>query len=107
MKIGILATGRPPRALQPEFGDYVAMFEGLLAGHGYDFRQLRRSRGRVPGSARGLATPTSSPARRRASMTAIPGSTNCWPSCAPPRAAPSWSDLLRPPGDGAVRSAAA
>ena len=37
MKIGILAAGRPPRALQPQFGDYVSMFEGLLAGRGYDW----------------------------------------------------------------------
>ncbi|HVN00053.1 MAG TPA: type 1 glutamine amidotransferase [Caulobacteraceae bacterium] len=37
MRIGILAAGRPPRALIPEHGDYVAMFERLLAGRGYDF----------------------------------------------------------------------
>jgi len=37
MKIGILAAGRPPSALQPRFGDYVTMFEGLLAGRGYDW----------------------------------------------------------------------
>ena len=37
MKIGILAAGRPPRALIPAHGDYVAMFERLLAGRGYDF----------------------------------------------------------------------
>jgi len=35
MKIGILAAGRPPRALIPQFGDYTAMFEHLLAGRGY------------------------------------------------------------------------
>jgi GMP synthase-like glutamine amidotransferase len=35
MKIGILAAGRPPRALIPAFGDYTAMFEHLLAGRGY------------------------------------------------------------------------
>ncbi len=35
MKIGILAAGRPPRALIPAFGDYVDMFEHLLAGRGY------------------------------------------------------------------------
>jgi GMP synthase-like glutamine amidotransferase len=37
MKIGILAAGRPPRALIPEHGDYVQMFEQLLAGRGYDW----------------------------------------------------------------------
>jgi GMP synthase-like glutamine amidotransferase len=37
LKIGILAAGRPPRSLIPEHGDYVLMFEGLLAGHGYDW----------------------------------------------------------------------
>jgi GMP synthase-like glutamine amidotransferase len=37
LKIGILAAGRPPRALQPQYGDYVSMFEGLLAGRGYDW----------------------------------------------------------------------
>ena len=37
MKIGILAAGRPPRALIPQFGDYAAMFEHLLAGRGYDW----------------------------------------------------------------------
>jgi GMP synthase-like glutamine amidotransferase len=37
MKIGILAAGRPPRALIPEHGDYIAMFEDLLAGRGYDW----------------------------------------------------------------------
>jgi GMP synthase-like glutamine amidotransferase len=35
MKIGILAAGRPPRGLIPQFGDYNQMFEHLLAGHGY------------------------------------------------------------------------
>jgi GMP synthase-like glutamine amidotransferase len=38
MKVGILAAGAPPRALQPKFGDYVSMFEALLAGRGYDWR---------------------------------------------------------------------
>jgi GMP synthase-like glutamine amidotransferase len=37
LKVGILAAGRTPRALQPQFGDYVSMFEGLLAGRGYDW----------------------------------------------------------------------
>jgi len=38
VRIGILHTGHPPRALQPQFGDYPKMFEDLLAGHGYDWR---------------------------------------------------------------------
>jgi GMP synthase-like glutamine amidotransferase len=38
MKVGILAAGAPPRALQPQFGDYVSMFETLMAGRGYDWR---------------------------------------------------------------------
>ncbi len=37
MKIGILAAGRPPRSLVPQFGDYTQMFEHLLDGHGYDW----------------------------------------------------------------------
>ena len=37
MKIGILAAGRPPRALISQFGDYTQMFEHLLAGRGYDW----------------------------------------------------------------------
>jgi GMP synthase-like glutamine amidotransferase len=37
MKIGILAAGRPPRSLVPQFGDYAGMFEHLLDGRGYDW----------------------------------------------------------------------
>jgi GMP synthase-like glutamine amidotransferase len=37
LKIGILAAGRPPRALIGEHGDYVTMFEALLADRGYDW----------------------------------------------------------------------
>jgi GMP synthase-like glutamine amidotransferase len=37
MKIGVLAAGRPPRSLIPQFGDYVGMFEHLLGGRGYDW----------------------------------------------------------------------
>ncbi|HEY1750575.1 MAG TPA: type 1 glutamine amidotransferase [Caulobacteraceae bacterium] len=49
MKIGILAAGRPPRALQPQFGDYSAMFEGLLGGRGYDFATYDVPAGAYPG----------------------------------------------------------
>jgi GMP synthase-like glutamine amidotransferase len=38
MKIGILQTGHAPDELLAEFGDYPAMFERLLAGHGFSFR---------------------------------------------------------------------
>ena len=38
MKVGILAAGRPPRSLQPTFGDYPGMFQRLLAGQGYDWQ---------------------------------------------------------------------
>jgi GMP synthase-like glutamine amidotransferase len=34
VKIGILETGRPPEQLIGEFGDYVDMFSGMLAGAG-------------------------------------------------------------------------
>jgi GMP synthase-like glutamine amidotransferase len=48
MKIGILAAGRPPRALIPVHGDYVAMFERLLAGRGYDFASYDVPNGAYP-----------------------------------------------------------
>jgi GMP synthase-like glutamine amidotransferase len=38
VKLGVLQTGHPPRALQPAFGTYGAMFQRLLAGRGYDWR---------------------------------------------------------------------
>jgi GMP synthase-like glutamine amidotransferase len=48
VKIGILETGRPPRALQPAFGDYAAMFQALLAGRGYDWRVFATPSGDYP-----------------------------------------------------------
>ena len=48
MKVGILAAGAPPRALQPAFGDYTAMFEALLAGRGYDWRSYDVPAGELP-----------------------------------------------------------
>ena len=36
MKIGLLETGEPPQALQPEFGRYGGMFQDLL-GPGHDY----------------------------------------------------------------------
>lgn len=38
MLIGILQTGHFPEQLQPELGDYAAMFATLLDGHGFTFR---------------------------------------------------------------------
>ena len=38
MKIGILQTGHAPDALIKETGDYDAMFQKLLAGHGFEFQ---------------------------------------------------------------------
>jgi len=38
MLIGILQTGEAPEALRGQSGDYPAMFERLLAGHGFTFR---------------------------------------------------------------------
>jgi GMP synthase-like glutamine amidotransferase len=48
MKVGILAAGAPPRALQPAFGDYPAMFRTLLAGRGYDWRAYDVPAGALP-----------------------------------------------------------
>jgi GMP synthase-like glutamine amidotransferase len=48
VKIGVLAAGAPPRALQPAFGDYPAMFEALLAGRGYDWRTFDVPAGVLP-----------------------------------------------------------
>lgn len=38
MLIGILTTGHAPDALRPEHGDYPDLFQNLLAGHGFTFR---------------------------------------------------------------------
>lgn len=48
MKIGILAAGRPPRALIPAFGDYVSMFEQLLEGRGYAWASYDTPAGAYP-----------------------------------------------------------
>jgi GMP synthase-like glutamine amidotransferase len=49
MKVGILAAGYPPRALQPQFGDYTGMFEHLLGGRGYDWASFDVAHGAFPG----------------------------------------------------------
>jgi GMP synthase-like glutamine amidotransferase len=41
MLIGILQTGEAPEDLRAQSGDYPAMFETLLQGHGFTFRTWR------------------------------------------------------------------
>jgi GMP synthase-like glutamine amidotransferase len=48
MKIGILETGRPPRPLQDEFGDYPAMFMELL-GAEFGAETFDVAAGELPG----------------------------------------------------------
>jgi GMP synthase-like glutamine amidotransferase len=50
MKLGILETGHPPRALQPQFGDYPGMFRALLGETAYDYRTYRAKDGELPGA---------------------------------------------------------
>ena len=52
MKIGILKTGRPPKACIPEFGTYPDMFEGLLGREAYDWRTFDVTAGELPESPR-------------------------------------------------------
>ena len=47
MKIGVLETGGPPAALEPRFGDYPAMFRGLL-GDGFQWRTYDVQNGPLP-----------------------------------------------------------
>jgi GMP synthase-like glutamine amidotransferase len=48
LKVGILEAGKPPRALRPKFGDYVSMFESLLAGRGYQWSSFDIPAGGLP-----------------------------------------------------------
>jgi GMP synthase-like glutamine amidotransferase len=48
MKLGILETGRPPRSLQPQFGDYPAMFRALLGPDAYDYATFQVFDGQLP-----------------------------------------------------------
>ena len=50
MRLGILKTGRPPRACIPEFGTYPDMFEGLLGRDAYDWRTFDVEAGELPQS---------------------------------------------------------
>lgn len=47
MKLAILETGRPPGRLAEEFGDYPAMFEGML-GNGFEVRSFDAQAGELP-----------------------------------------------------------
>jgi GMP synthase-like glutamine amidotransferase len=47
MTIGILETGQPPRSLQPRFGAYPAMFQGLI-GPERDYRIFDVAAGELP-----------------------------------------------------------
>src|SRR5580704_14250338 len=47
MTIGILETGQPPRSLQPRFGAYPAMFQGLI-GPERDYRVFDVAAGELP-----------------------------------------------------------
>jgi GMP synthase-like glutamine amidotransferase len=48
MKLGILETGRPPKALRPQFGDYPGMFRALLGESAYDYRTFDVREGGPP-----------------------------------------------------------
>jgi GMP synthase-like glutamine amidotransferase len=48
MKLGILETGYPPRALQPAFGDYPGMFRALLGEGAYDYTTFKAAAGALP-----------------------------------------------------------
>jgi GMP synthase-like glutamine amidotransferase len=63
MKLAILETGFPPADLTPEFGDYPAMFEGLL-GPGFEVETFDVQAGKLPPhpAAHGAYLITGSPA---------------------------------------------
>ena len=50
MKLGILKTGRPPRAAIAEFGTYPDMFMRLLGEDAYDWRTYAVDEGELPES---------------------------------------------------------
>jgi GMP synthase-like glutamine amidotransferase len=50
LKVGILKTGRPPRAEIPNFGTYPDMFQRLLGLDAYDWRVFAADEGELPGS---------------------------------------------------------
>ncbi len=50
MKIGILQTGHAPDEMQPQFGDYDALFHALLGGNGFTFKTYNVVDGHFPES---------------------------------------------------------
>ena len=49
-RVGVLKTGRPPRACIPEFGTYPQMFEHLLGPDAYDWTTYAVDEGELPAS---------------------------------------------------------
>src|SRR5579884_2277180 len=52
MKIGILETGRPPKPLAVDYGDYADMFERML-GDGFDVERYEVEAGELPSCSSG------------------------------------------------------
>jgi GMP synthase-like glutamine amidotransferase len=50
LKLGILKTGRPPKAAIPKFGTYPEMFIALLGPNAHDYRVYAADEGELPGS---------------------------------------------------------
>ncbi|MFL5296586.1 MAG: type 1 glutamine amidotransferase [Phenylobacterium sp.] len=50
MKVGILKTGRPPRACIPQFGTYPDMFMRLLGEDAFEWRTFAADEGELPKS---------------------------------------------------------
>jgi len=50
VKLGILKTGRPPKASVPRFGTYPEMFMRLLGEDAYDYRVFAADEGELPAS---------------------------------------------------------
>jgi GMP synthase-like glutamine amidotransferase len=48
VKLGLLETGYPPRALQPQFGDYPGMFRDLLGEDAYAYQTFKVMEGELP-----------------------------------------------------------
>jgi GMP synthase-like glutamine amidotransferase len=52
LKLGILKTGRPPRPAIERFGDYPAMFRGLLGEDAYRYQTFAVDEGELPDNPR-------------------------------------------------------
>jgi GMP synthase-like glutamine amidotransferase len=61
MKVAILETGRPPRHLAEQYGDYPTMFETLL-GEGFETETFDVAAGRLPSERHDAYLLTGSPA---------------------------------------------